>query len=623
MLKPFFIFALSMKIIGTTNIKSLTAILICSVFLLFSPFLTKRWNNYGAENVICWDIYGYYLYLPSFFYDDLGTLTKYDSIDKIYHPASDAKDMAFLQPQTGKYVMNYPCGQAIVELPAFAAGHIWAKLGGYEVDGFSFPYQMSITIWCVLIACLGLWIMRRLLLKYFDDWLVALLIVIICTATNFYNFVSFSPATHAYLFTIYASLLYLTDIFYREGRYKLSIVALIGILSGLATIMRPTEIICVIIPLLWGVKNMTDLKERLAYFFKNYKFVIVYSFCALIAALPQLIYWKIYSGHWLFFSYHGEDKTFNFLHPHILNVLFSYKKGWFMYTPVMMISIIGFIQLFKKFTQLFWALAAFTVVNIYLISSWNIWWYGGCFSMRPMVQSYPLLMFPMGAFLADILRRKYLQYMVSGFLVFCIWLNLMMTYQANVRSKMCIMEGESMNYAYYWHIFGKTDVTAKDKRLLDTNEELPERLETKFKLFFSSDLEDIAFADSTIALSGKKSIKLTKDKQWTEKLNVPVDNKIHKGWYRVYASVYYPEMESDIWLQTQFNAGFYKNGKVVKLNMIRIQRVSQQGSWQQVYVDIKVPYFSNYDSFEINFWNPGSAKNIYIDDIKVAYCPEN
>ena len=153
---------------------------------------------------------------------------------------------------------------------------------------------------------------------------------------------------HAYLFALYALILYLTDNFYRADRRRELYAAAIGILSGLAVITRPTEIICVLIPLLWGVKGMDSLKERFVFFLNNRRFAVIYILAAFIAAFPQLLYWKIYAGHWLFFSYHGEDKTFNFIKPHLFNVLISYRKGWLMYTPVMILSLLGFYQLYRS-----------------------------------------------------------------------------------------------------------------------------------------------------------------------------------------------------------------------------------------------------------------------------------
>jgi len=618
LLKPFFIFTGTTELMFNKNIKSLLTLIICSLFLFYSPFLTKRWNNSGPQAVICWDNYGYYLYLPALFYDDLGKLHKYDYIQATYHPASDAKDQAFIQSLTGKYVMNYSCGQAILESPAFAIGHFLAKASGYKADGFTLPYQVALTFWCVFVACLGLWTMRKLLLRYFDDWLVAICLLILCIGTNYYYYVSFSILTHAYLFTIYSFILYLTDSFYRSEKKQIVYVVFIGLLSGLAAITRPTEIICVIIPVLWGVDGIDSLRERATFLLKNTKFIFLYILSVFIAALPQLIYWKVYAGHWLFFSYHGADKTFSFLHPHVLDVLFSYQKGWFTYTPVMFLSILGFYQLYKNYTQLFWCIAVFTIGNIYLVSSWDIWWYGGSFSMRALIQSYALLMFPLSAFLSDMLRRKYLKYITVAILLFCAWLNLFMTYQGNGSFKYGILEGEGMTYAYYWRIFGKTDITLKDKKLLDTNEEMPERAEAGLKEIYYTELENISFSDSTFALSGNKAFKLDQEKQGTESLHITVNNNIHKGWYRIYASVFYPDKEWNMWCQTHFSVSFNKQGKVVKQKMIRIQRITEQGSWQEIYLDIKVPS-KEYDALDVSFWNANSRKVIYIDNIRVSY----
>jgi len=603
------------------NSKSLLALIFCSLFLFYSPFLTKRWNRGGAAAVICWDTYGYYLYLPSLFYDDLGKLNKYDYIQTTYHPGSDTKDQAFIQPNTGKYVMNYSSGQAIIELPAFAIGHVWAKAAGYKADGFTLPYQVAITFWCVLVACFGLWTIRRLMLRYFDDWLVALVLAVLCLATNFYNFVSFSVMTHAYLFTLYALVLYLTDSFYRYEKRRMLYAIVIGLLSGLATITRPTEIICVLIPLLWGIGEKDSLVDRLSFLWSNKKYVFGYGIAAFIIALPQLLYWKVYAGHWLFFSYHGDDKTFSFLHPHVLNVLFSYQKGWFTYTPVMILSVLGFYQLYKNYRSLFWCIASFTILNIYLVSAWDCWWYGGSFSMRAVIQSYALLVFPLAAFLEDILKRKYWRYVIVVVLLFCTWLNLLMTYQANGSFKYGIMEGEATTRAYYWRIFGKTEVSLKDKKLMDPTEEMPERLESGLKEVYHTDLESVSFADSGTALSGKKALKLDKEKQFTDTIYFPAGNAIHHGWYRVYAKVFFPDKEWNVWDQTQFNVGFYKGDKTIKQKMLRIQRITEQGDLHEVYMDIKVPH-NDYDKFGMYFWNANSSKVIYIDDIRVEFTPE-
>jgi hypothetical protein len=369
------------------------------------------------------------------------------------------------------------------------------------------------------------------------------------------------------------------------------------------------------------VTDLGGLSERMKFLLTNWKYPFAYVLGAFIVALPQLIYWKAYAGHWLFFSYHGDDKTFSFLHPHTLNVLFSYQKGWFVYTPVMILSVLGFYPLFKNYRSIFWSILIFFIVNLYLVSSWDIWWYGGSFSMRALIQSYALLLFPMAAFLDSMLRRSLWKYVMFGILLFCGWLNLMMTYQCNGNFKYGTIEGEGMTRAYFWRIFGRTDISLKDKKLLDTNEELPDRLESGLKEIYHNDMEEIEVTDTTFAHSGKKSIKLDKENQTSEVLKIPVNPRIQKGWYRIYVQTFFPEKEWNVWSQTQFYVSFYSGDKIVKRKMIRIQRITEQGVWNEIYLDIKVPH-KDYDSLGVSFWNSNGQKAIYIDDIRAVYTPD-
>ena len=133
---------------------SLITYYICCAFLFSSTFLVNKFNEQNSRTIISWDIAGYYLYLPAFLYDDPGKLNNLEYIRNNYAPFGDGFYQALKQPN-GNYVIKYPYGQALMFLPAFAVGHVWAKLGGYPVDGFSLPYQVSFTMGCVLFAFFG------------------------------------------------------------------------------------------------------------------------------------------------------------------------------------------------------------------------------------------------------------------------------------------------------------------------------------------------------------------------------------------------------------------------------------------------------------------------------------
>jgi len=59
--------------------------------------------------------------------------------------------------------------------------------------------------------------------------------------------------THNYLFTAYALILWLTMRWHEV--YKIKYLILMGIICGLTILSRPTEFVCLIIPLLWGNSN--------------------------------------------------------------------------------------------------------------------------------------------------------------------------------------------------------------------------------------------------------------------------------------------------------------------------------------------------------------------------------
>lgn len=72
---------------------------------------------------------------------------------------------------------------------------------------------------------------------------------------------------------------------------------------------------------------------------------------ALVVFIPQFLYWKHVTGQFIFFSYKNTE-GFDFMKPHILNVLFSFKKSLFVYTPVLIFVVAGFFWVEEVFSSL-------------------------------------------------------------------------------------------------------------------------------------------------------------------------------------------------------------------------------------------------------------------------------
>lgn len=139
--------------------------------------------------------------------------------------------------------------------------------------------------------------------------------------------------------------------------------------------------------------------------------------------VPQFIYWYKVSGKIFYFSYGEAGGKFFFNNPQIYNILISYKKGWFVYTPIMFLAIIGIFTLLKFKKGLFLPFFLFTIVNIYVLSSWWCWWFGGSFGHRAFVDSYGLMAIPLASLLNFAKYKKFTFYISVGIIVLLIAFN--------------------------------------------------------------------------------------------------------------------------------------------------------------------------------------------------------
>jgi hypothetical protein len=233
---------------------------------------------------------------------------------------------------------------------------------------------------------------------------VAITLLIIGLATNLRWYTYSEPLMpHAYNFVLFCIFLFLTEKWYEKKKWSTTIF--MGLLVGLIALVRPTNGIVVILFLLYNITNLKDIQTRVQLFLKNYKKVIVMTVCAILVWVPQLLYWKSITGNWLFYSYANNERFF-FNNPHILSVLFGFRKGWLIYTPVMIFALIGVGMLWKTHKKYFYPTVLFLVINIYIVSSWWCWWYGGGFGLRAFVDSYAVLAIPLAAFLAWLAHQK-------------------------------------------------------------------------------------------------------------------------------------------------------------------------------------------------------------------------
>ena len=417
------------------------------------------------RNVLTWDVFGYYLYLPAaFIHHDLALEDDpwLDSVMERYEPSATLYQLT--EAPNGGRVIKYSAGMAMAYSPFFLLAHGVAKLTGHPADGFSAPYQYIVGFGCLLYVFLGLLLLRALLLRFFDDRWTALLLAIVVLGTNFLHLAAWDGTllTHPLLFTLYTGLVLLTIGWHRAP--SLFHAAAIGTCAGAITLIRPSEAVCILIPILWGMYGSEERRRTFRLWRENGGHFMIASAAFIIALLPQGIYWKLVAGEWLFYSYaNNPGEGFEFVSPWIADFLFSFRKGWFLYTPVMLLAVLGIPALWKHLKPAAPAITFTLVGGLWVAASWSTWWYaGGSFSARSMVPLYPLLALPLGAIMMNAWKRATwrvpMAVVVAGFVL----LNLFQTWQWTQG----IISKERMTRAYYGAIFGRASVPSGSEELL-------------------------------------------------------------------------------------------------------------------------------------------------------------
>ena len=394
-----------------------------SVLAAYHPWIR---NSPDQRGVIKWDVISYYAYLPAtFIYGDLSL----KFLDKPPEGFVNDGKFWYTRAENGNRLIQTSMGLSILYSPFFFTAHLLAPLTGQPADGFSSIYQLFLTLSSLFYVMLGLVFLRRILLKWFSPAITALTLLLVGLGTNlFYYTVHEGPMSHAYNFALITLFLWLTIRWYEHSSWKYSMM--LGLVYGLIVLIRPSNVIAGILFMFWGVSSWRGLRERLLYLMGRFRFLLAVACCFLLVWIPQLIYWKLITGHFLYNSYGPSGSSFYPFQPHIPEVLFSYRKGWYVYTPLMFLATLSLLFSGKWLKEGILAILLYLMVHIYLISSWWSWWNGGSFGHRSFVDIYGVLALPLAVLLKFLGKQRKL-ILLGGMLVltFLLFLNQFQTYQ--------------------------------------------------------------------------------------------------------------------------------------------------------------------------------------------------
>lgn len=570
--------------IKSTNRWAILAYIITCLILVFTSLNSRNesWKT-TFEGVTVWDVAGYYIYLPAaFIYQDITKLSHYPEMLEKYRMSPYFDQATMLD--NGNYVMKYSAGQAIALSPGFFAGHLYALSTDYPADGYSLPYQAGLKIWTLLIAFIGLWYLMKILTHYFSPGWAAAGILLLVLGSNYLEYSAIQGAmTHNSLFTITALLIWTTIRFYEKPNRSKALG--VGILLGLAALIRPTELVLILIPLLWGLSSMQLVKERIDFFKKNPSIILITAISCILVGSIQLFYWKYVSGSWLVYSY--GDQGFNFLSPYIYKGLFSTQSGWFMYSPLMLLILPGLYKMWSSGHESRWLIIAYFCAVIYITFSWKIWGYGGSLGARALVQSYPLFAIPL-IFGLKFLFDKYIftKALVVLFCIASIYINIYWTYQAH-RGK--YFHAGQMNDSYYFSVVGRWNLPEETLKLLDVKHIIPH--EPKELIL----LKEIEFSETQSPENPCIDLKpdyltglcVPSGTVYTPRYEYETNGE--QGWIRVTADLLVGHKEWDVHKSPSLVVTLENEGQTLLWQAFPIFRYFDGHENGELYMDIKLP----------------------------------
>lgn len=425
-------------------------LLIMIVMIMVS--MNINWKKGYNNGVLEADAKGYYAYLPAIFiYKDLN-FGFFDTIEKVKYYNQNLF-YEYRYTYEGNVLNRYFCGSAIAQLPFFMAAHGICGITSCEQDGYSRPYISMICLAALFYLLIGLLFINKIMSRFgIGPMERSIVLFTMVFGTNLFYYSIVEPGlSHIYSFAFMGMFIYYMKRYLDNHEPKL--IIFISLILGMIVLLRPVNLVIVlIIPFLSG--SVINLREGLQKVLKQRMVLFTGIVIFLTVVFIQPLIYKISTGS--FFVYTYGEQGFDFLHPQMLKILFSYKKGLFLYTPVLLISLVGGYYLWRHERFRFYSLFLFMFILTYMMSSWWNWWYGGSFSSRVYVEYLPLFALLLGIALNSIRGRLFKKLYVTLILL------LVLVCQIQIyQYRYYYIHWEDMNKDKYWNEFLRIDKLIK------------------------------------------------------------------------------------------------------------------------------------------------------------------
>lgn len=396
----------------------------------------------------------YYAYLRSAFFDgDINFYNEYTIYSFIQSPQ---KSLFLVKTGTGYLWNPFSIGPAVLWLPFFLGGHIFAVLLaflGYPilVNGYSFPYLFGAALGTFFYSFCGLVAVYFLSVRYCSRFASLFSIMLLFWSSPLPAYFMREPGyAHSMSFCC-ISLFLLSWVLFHENdllmRHYYPFVFL-GCLGGLTCLVRWQNCLILVFPFLALFVMLYRRKMVTGHSFLHlFSSGIIMSCVFVFVMFPQLLSWKI-----LYSDFLTVPQGDNFMHwtdPQLYQVLFSPLNGLFSWHPAMFIGLLSLVFFLRKQPLLMSSGLLFFIFQWYVNGSVDDWFAGAAFGNRRFINCLPFFMVGL-SFLFDRILRARQKWWTIFFLLLPLW-NLILFLRSYGGDLMGLKSLRMSNVFFEWH----------------------------------------------------------------------------------------------------------------------------------------------------------------------------
>lgn len=294
-----------------------------------------------------------------------------------------------------KTINPYAYGMAIMLLPFVFMAHVLTLIFHnfnaefFALDGYSYFYNLFVNFASWFYGLLAVWINYKVLKSFFSQETATKSVLAIWLATPwiYYQFLEPSMAHIISLFLV-SWFLFLMVKIWQGNRVNFW---LLGLVIFLMVVTRWQNIIF-LLPLIFLIKDI----------FRKSVFIIT---PIIIWFISQMAVWKLLYGRFILIPQGQGFLRWDF---HGLYILFSTNRGLLLWSPILILAIVGWFYLMKK--SKFLGLAVLVVfIGQWLVNgSLNDLGGGDAFGARRFIEVLPFFVLALGALFEKLKKYRWL-----------------------------------------------------------------------------------------------------------------------------------------------------------------------------------------------------------------------